>query len=183
MPFSWALMQSCKNWFTKKVAQFIWTASTHFYVAVIAIDGTSSFLHLCNNLQDNTCIANWTFFSLMLLTSSPLFMLNLWNFSFINSERDLSLSLLKKMVGLSSSFGSHVKHAINTISIDTWGSSHSVILWMQLSNTFTQALISKLHLKCGISNKFSMSAISNIVSHSCVSNMISHVPSMLLVHK
>jgi hypothetical protein len=98
-------------------------------------------------------------------------------------DRPLSPSLLNKVVRSSPSFGIPLIYAINAVSIDTGGSSHSVPPWMQLRSNLTQSLISRLHLKCGTSNTFNIPDFFSPISHTFISNTISHVPDMLLVHK
>jgi hypothetical protein len=114
---------------------------------------------------------------------SPFSPLKVWNFSFIDYERDISPSLFKIRVGSSPTLGIPIIHIISEISIDVGGSILDVPPWMQLRSNFTQALIFRLRLECGISIRFSMLSFSNLVSHTYVSSNIVHVLGTLLVHK
>jgi hypothetical protein len=101
----------------------------------------------------------------------------------MDSDRALSPALLNKVVISSPSFGIPVICAINAVSIDKGGSSHSVPPWMQLRSNLTQSLISRLHPKCGTSNRSNIPYLSSPLSHTCVSKTTSHILSILLVHK
>jgi hypothetical protein len=85
-----------------------------------------------------------------------------------------SPSLLLNNVARSSLyFGNPVICTINLVSIDTGGSSHNCFPWMQLSSNLTQALISRICPKWGISNRFNIPDFSSLISHICDSSSIS----------
>jgi hypothetical protein len=100
----------------------------------------------------------------------------------MDSDIELSPTLLNNVVGSSPNFGKPMVYAINSASINTSGASHNVPPWMQLSSNLTQALISRLHPKWGISIWFNILDFSSPSTHVCASISISHMPGMLLVH-